>query len=399
MSSILVEVIRGGVLIMSKINLIATSAFGLEAIVGGELKRLGCTDVKVENNRVFFTGDELDICRTNLWLRTAGKVLINMGEFEARTFDELFDQTKVLPWHEWLPKNACFPVKCRSSKSRLSSEPACQSIVKKAIVDSMSRHYGTEWFEEDGPLYSVVVYIQKDMVTVTIDTSGSGLYKRGYKDLSAKAPLRETLAAALIDISRWDMNPTRPFIDPTCGSGTIAIEAALKALNIAPGSFRKFISEDWPRIPAKLWKQVREEAKDVIKQDLDMRIMGFDEDEQVLRLARHHAKQAGVEEYIDFHQRSLIEQKTSKKYGCLICNPPYGERLSERKQVEQLYRQMGQVFNEFGDGTWSFFIITSLESFEKHFGTKANKKRKLFNGRIKVDLYQYFGPLPPRKRD
>ncbi|MCK4257764.1 MAG: class I SAM-dependent RNA methyltransferase [Halanaerobiales bacterium] len=384
---------------MAKIDLIATAAFGLEAMVGRELKKLGCKDVQVENNRVKFTGDELTICRTNLWLRTAGKVLIKMGEFEATTFDELFDQTKELPWHEWLPKNACFPIKGRSAKSQLSSEPACQSIVKKAIVESMKEHYGTEWFEEDGPLYSIIVSIQKDVATLTIDTSGAGLHKRGYRDLSAVAPLRETLGAALVDMSRWDANPERPFIDPTCGSGTIPIEAALKALNIAPGSFRKFASEDWPRIPKELWKQVREEAKDLVKHDLKFRLMGYDSDERVLSLARHHAQNAGVEEYIDFHQRSLGEQHSNRKYGCVISNPPYGERLSERPEVEKLYKEMGRVFKTFGDGSWSFFILTSLESFEKHFGTRANKKRKLYNGRIKVDYYQYFGPLPPRRRD
>ncbi|AZR72609.1 N-6 DNA methylase [Anoxybacter fermentans] len=378
---------------MSQIELIATAAFGLEAIVAREVKDLGYSDVQVENGRVVFYGDELAICRSNLWLRCADRVLIKMGEFEATDFDQLFDKTRALPWHEWLPKNAKFPVKGKSVKSKLHSVPACQSVVKKAIVEEMSKHYGIQHFEENGPLFTIEVTLYKDVATLTIDTSGAGLHKRGYRNLSAKAPLKETLAAAMIYISRW--MPDYPLVDPMCGSGTIPIEAAMMAANIAPGLKRDFAAEKWPLISSGLWKKAREEAKDLIKWDDNFyRILGYDIDGEVLKLARYHAARAGVEEYTDFHRRPVAELKSSKKYGYIICNPPYGERLSNRHKVKKLYQEMGRVFAELGDGTWSFYILTSFRDFEKYFGTYANKKRKLYNGRIQVDYYQYYGLHP-----
>lgn len=382
---------------MSKITLIATAAFGLEALVADEVRRLGFEDVKVENGRVEFTADELGLCRANLWLRCADRVQVKMGEFSATTFDELFEQTKALPWHEWLPESAEFPVEGKSVRSQLSSVPACQSIVKKAIVSKMEDMYKTAWFDEDGPLFRIQAAILKDVVTLTIDTSGAGLHKRGYRDLAGPAPLKETLAAGLIYLSYW--KPDRALIDPMCGSGTIPIEAALIGANIAPGLRRHFSAEKWPVIPAGLWAQAREEAGDLIKCDADFRVLGYDQDAEVLKLARHHAARAGVEHLTDFHKQPLSELRSHKKYGYIICNPPYGERMGEEKEVQQLYRHMGNVFKEVGEGTWSFNVITSMEDFERHIGTRANKKRKLYNGRIKVDYYQFFGPKPPRREE
>lgn len=379
---------------MGKYDIIAKTAFGLEALVTKELRYLGYSNTTVENGKVMFEGDELAIARANLWLRTAGRVVIKVAEFEATTFDELFDQTKAIPWYELLPKQASFPVVGKSVKSQLSSVPACQSVVKKAIVESMKEHYGLEWFKESGENYTIEVALHKDVVTLTLDTSGASLHKRGYRDLTAAAPLKETLAAAIIDLSRWE--PHRQLVDPTCGSGTIPIEAAMIAKNIAPGLSRSFACEDWPWFEDKFWKEAREEARDLIKRDVEFRCMGYDINGDVLKLARHHAERAGVAEHTDFHKLPVAELSSNKKYGCVICNPPYGERLSNKREVIQLYREMGQVFKTLGDGTWSFFVLTSMQDFEKQFGTRANKKRKLFNGRLRVDLYQYFGPLPPR---
>lgn len=379
---------------MSKIELIATAAFGLESLVVNEVKKLGYTEPKIERGQITYQGDELAVCRSNLWLRCADRVLIKIAEFEATTFDELFDQTKALSWHQWLPRDAEFPVTANSIKSQLSSVPACQSIMKKAVVAALSEHYGINWFDETGDLYKIHASIVNDKVTLTLDTTGLGLHKRGYRDLTSGAPLKETLAAALIYLSRWRSD--RQLIDPLCGSGTIPIEAAMIGWNIAPGLRRKFAAEKWSFIPKYLWQQAREEATDLIKQDEGLRILGYDQDKNVLKLARHHAKQAGVDHIIDFHQLSVAELKSRKKYGYIICNPPYGERLSNTHEIKKLYREMGNVFAALGDGTWSFYVITSFNQFEKYFGTIANKKRKLFNGRIKTNYYQFFGPKPPK---
>jgi len=380
---------------MSKIQLIATSAFGIEAVVGRELKWLGYSDQFIENGKVTFAGDELAICRTNLWLRTADRVLVKMGEFKAVTFEELFEKTKALPWPEWIPEDAEFPVEGKSVDSQLASVPDCQAIVKKAIVESMKKKYKRDWFEENGPLYRIEVSLLKDMATLTIDTSGAGLHKRGYRKLAGNAPLKETLASAMLLISRW--KDSRVLLDPFCGSGTIPIEAALIAKNIAPGLNRSFAAEEWGIIPRELWSRAREEAKEAVRNDIELHIQGSDIDEEAISLARYHAKQAGVDEFIHLQRRDVADISSKQKYGFIICNPPYGERLGENHEVERLYRLMGNVFKKFD--TWSFYIITSHPEFERLFGRKADKKRKLYNGRILCNYYQFFGPPPPKKSD
>lgn len=378
---------------MSAIELIATATFGIESLVAKELRALGYTEQKVENGRVTFRGDERAICRTNLWLRKADRVLIKMGQFEARTFEELFQQTKALPWSDWLPINANFPVEGKSIKSTLFSVSDCQAIVKKAIVEKMKEKYKINWFEEDGPRYTIEVALLKDVVTLTIDTSGSGLHKRGYRKLVSRAPLKETLASAMISLSRWQ--PGRTLIDPFCGSGTIPIEAALQGLNMAPGLQRNFAAEEWPNIEKKLWRETRDEARDLMRKDLSLDLAGFDCDKEVLSFARYHAKQAGVEQHIHFQERFFADLSTKRKYGYLICNPPYGERLEDKTIVERLYREMGRVLGKLD--TWSFYVLTAHSSFEKLFGRKSDRNRKLYNGRIECHYYQFFGPRPPRQ--
>jgi putative N6-adenine-specific DNA methylase len=377
---------------MSKLHLIATSAFGIEAVVGRELKHLGYEDQYIENSKVTFSGDEQAIAKTNLWLRTADRILLKMGEFQALTFDELFEKTKALPWHEWIPKNAHFPVEGKSINSKLFSVPDCQAIVKKAVVEKLKEKYKISWFEETGPTYKIEVALLKDMAILTIDTSGAGLHKRGYRKLVAHAPLKETLASAMLLVSRWKHD--RVLIDPFCGSGTIPIEAALIAKNIAPGLKREFISEKWNNINASLWNKAREEAQDLIINDRELRISGSDIDNDVMSLARYHAKQAGVENDIHFQRLPASDIKSRYKYGFIICNPPYGERIGESKEIEKLYRQMGQVFKQFD--TWSYYILTSHPEFEKLFGSRSSKKRKLYNGKIQCNYYQFYGPPPPK---
>jgi len=380
------------VLIMTKIDFIATATFGLEAVVAREVRELGY-EAKVENARVIFQGDEKDICRSNLWLRCADRVLIRVGEFTALTFDELFEKTRALPWPDWLPENANFPVEGKSVKSKLFSVSDCQAIVKKAIVESMKKRYHRNWFEETGPRYTIEVSLLKDVATLTIDTSGAGLHKRGYRRLSTAAPLKETLAAAMVNLSYW--NPDRILLDPFCGSGTIPIEAALIGINAAPGLNREFAAESWPNIPQRLWDEAREEAEDLIRRDLKLKIRGTDINNQVLSIARYHAKLAGVSDQISFQQMDVADLRTKRKYGCLICNPPYGERLEDEKEVENLYRLMGRVFKALD--SWSFYILTSHRDFERLFGRRADRRRKLYNGRIECQYYQYFGPPPPKK--
>lgn len=377
---------------MAKIDLIATATFGLEAVVAQELKDLGYENVKTDNARVLFEADEAAICRTNLWLRTADRVLIRVGEFSVTSFEELFEKTKALPWPDWLPENASFPVNGKSIKSQLFSVPDCQAIVKKAIVEKMKQRYKRSWFEEDGPRYTIEISILRDIATLTIDTSGAGLHKRGYRQLVAQAPLKETLASALILLSRWRAD--RVFIDPFCGSGTIPIEAAMIGLGMAPGLNRSFAAMDWPNIPKHLWEQAKEEALSLITPDAELRITGYDVDEEVLSLARHHARLAGVEKQIHFQRQAVAELRSRYKYGYIVCNPPYGERLSELQEVERLYKEMHRIFDSLD--SWSYYVLTSHPRFEKFMGRPADKKRKLYNGRIEVHYYQYFGPRPPR---
>ncbi|MBP1762087.1 MAG: rRNA ((2445)-N(2))-methyltransferase, partial [Firmicutes bacterium] len=330
------------------------------------------------------------IARCNLWLRSADRVLIKAGEFKALSFEALFEQTKALPWDDWLPENAEFPVEGKSIQSKLFSVPDCQAIVKKAIVEKMKIRYPRKWFQEDGPKYRIQTALLKDRVTLTIDTSGAGLHKRGYRKLSAEAPLKETLAAALINISRWKAD--RAFIDPLCGSGTIPIEAALIGRNIAPGLDRNFAAENWTQIPAVIWRQAREEANDSILQHQPLGIMGYDLNPTVLDLARFHARQAGLQNLVSFQQRDVRQLGSKYKYGYLITNPPYGERLADLNEAEELYRVMGEVFAKLD--TWSFYIICPHPRFEELFQRKADKKRKLYNGRIQCNYFQFFGPKP-----
>jgi len=376
---------------MSELELIATTTFGLEAVVADELKKLGYEQLMVENGKVTFTGDESAICRANLWLRCADRIRLKVGEFKAVTFDELFEKTKALPWADLLPADASFPVDGKSVQSALFSISDCQAIVKKAVVESMKRRYQTEWFREDGPLYKIEVSMLKDAATLTIDTSGAGLHKRGYRVSGSGAPLRETLAAALLLIARWQ--PGIALIDPLCGSGTIPIEAALIGQNIAPGMNRTFASEEWPTIAREHWREARKETHDLADYGQKPDLSGTDINEALIETARRNAAEAGVEQLIHFQARSLSELSSKKKYGKVICNPPYGERLGSIKEVEQLYRQMGKLFKTLD--TWSFYILTASENFEPLFGRRSSKKRKLYHGNIKVHYYQYYGPRPP----
>lgn len=375
---------------MDTFEVIATAAFGVEAVVGQEVRALGYQNVRVDNGKVTFTADAVGISRANLWLRSADRVFIKMGEFPALTFEELFERTKALPWEEVLPPNACFPVIGKSVKSKLYSVSDCQAIVKKAIVERLKMKYRKSWFEEDGPRFVIEVSLLKDVATLAIDTSGSGLHKRGYRQLASKAPLRETLAAALVQLSFW--NADRLLVDPFCGSGTILFEAAMIGLNMTPGLNRTFDSENWPWIPSSVWKRAREEALDAIRRDVHFRLLGYDIDGKVLKIARHNAKLAGVDGYIDFHTQPFERFSTKRKYGCIITDPPYGERLGDRKEAEELYRQMGKLFKPLD--TWSLYVLSPYEGFERLFGRKADRKRKLYNGRIKVYYYQFFGPRP-----
>ncbi|QXM07184.1 THUMP domain-containing class I SAM-dependent RNA methyltransferase [Crassaminicella indica] len=377
---------------MAKIELIATATFGLEEMVKLEVKKLGYEKMTVENGKVTFIANEAAIPRANLWLRTADRVLLKMGEFKAVTFEELFQQTKALPWEEWIPENGRFPVTGKSIKSQLYSVSDCQAIVKKAIVERLKETYGIEWFKEDGAEFPVEVALLKDTVTLTIDTSGAGLHKRGYRAKANQAPLKETLAAAMVLISRW--REDRVLIDPFCGSGTIPIEAAMIGKNIAPGLQRSFISEGWERITKEEWKSARVEALKAIRQDVDINILASDIDEKALEIAKDNAYEAGVDDSITFLLQDMGKIRSDAQYGYIICNPPYGERLGEKKEVQRLYERMGKVFARFD--TWSKYILTSDEEFEKLYGKSASKKRKLYNGRIKVDYYQFFGPKPPK---
>ncbi|HAA81221.1 MAG TPA: RNA methyltransferase [Thermoanaerobacter sp.] len=375
---------------MSKIEFIASTLFGVEAITAREVKELGYKDVTVENGKVTFVGDEMALCRSNLWIRTAERIYVKIGEFTATTFEELFEGTKALSWEDWIPEDGRFPVEGYSIKSKLFSVSDCQAIVKKAVVERLKKKYKKEWFEENGATYKIKFSLMKDKVTLMIDTSGDGLHKRGYRVISNEAPLRETLAAAMIMLSFW--KPDRPLIDPFCGSGTIPIEAAMIGINLAPGLKRQFVSEKWWRISNKLWKEAREEAVGAIKKDITLNIKGYDIDENAIKLSKDNARKAGVEKYITFENIPLKDLKTDDKYGVIICNPPYGERMGELKEVEKLYKEMGKVFKKLD--TWSFYILTSHERFEKLFGREASKKRKLYNGMLKAYYYQYYGPKP-----
>lgn len=377
---------------MSKYDLIATTAMGLEALAAKEVRDLGY-ECEVENGRITFKGDEAAIVRSNLWLRTADRVRIKVGEFKATSFDELFEKTKALPWERYMPENAEFPVSGKSVKSKLFSVSDCQAIVKKAIVERMRTKYNkTGWLEENGPLFKIEVALHKDVALLTIDASGSGLHKRGYRAGQGEAPLKETLAAALVMLTNW--NPDKPFADPFCGSGTIPIEAALIGQNIAPGFNREFISEGWSWIPEKVWEDARNEAEDLANYDQPLDITGADIDHRMVKIAEENAFEAGLGDLINFKQMQVRDFTTAKEYGVIVGNPPYGERLGEKAAVQRMYAEMGSAFAPLD--TWSIYILTSDEEFETHYGRKATKKRKLFNGFIRTDYYQYWGKRPPR---
>ncbi|MBI1310254.1 class I SAM-dependent RNA methyltransferase [bacterium] len=377
----------------ASVSLIATTGFGLEAVVSRELKSLGYAQQTGRDGQIRFAADVSAICRCNLWLRSAERLLLEMGTFEARDFGILFDRTRELPWERWLPKNANFPVTGRSVKSQLHSVPDCQRIVKKAIVERLKSVYGGDWLDESGPKYAIDVVLHNDEATLTIDTSGDGLYKRGYRKLTAKAPLKETVAAALVQLSVW--NAERPLIDPFCGSGTILIEAAMLALNQAPGLKRTFAAQSWPQLDAKLWAEARDEARSLEQPGPQHVLIGNDIDTEVLRLARYHATQAGVDDLIHFQQRPFSDLQAHKPYGCLITNPPWGERLGEQREVEQLYRSMFHVLQPLD--TWSIFVLTAHPQFESLFGRPATRRRKLYNGKIAATYYQFLGPRPEKR--
>lgn len=375
------------------LEIIATTPMGLEAVVAREVEALGYEERKVENGRVVFRGDPLAVCRANLWLRSADRVLIKMAEFHAVTFDELFEGTKAVDWPGWMAQDACFPVQGRSHKSQLSSVPACQSIVKKAIVEKMKAKYHSEWFPEDGVRYAIEVSLLKDIATITLDTSGSGLHKRGYRKHVTDAPLKETMAAALVQLSRW--SPDRPLVDPFCGSGTIAIEAAMIGWNIAPGLRRTFDAEHWPTIPEERWEEAREEAYDGLSDEVPLDIRGSDIDPSAIEVAEKAVRAAGLAGEIHLSIMPAARLKLQGEYGCLITNPPYGERLSTMSDADRMIRELGRTAQLYDN--WSSFILSASKQFEQQWGKPADKKRKLYNGRIETQFFQYFGPFPPKK--
>ncbi len=377
---------------MKRMMLMAPCHFGLEAILKKEIIDLGYDISLVEDGRVTFEGDEEAICRTNIFLRTAERVLIQVGRFKAVTYDELFEGIKNLPWEEFIPKDGKFWVtKASSIKSQLFSPSDIQRIVKKAMVERLKQKYNISWFDEDGPEYPVRIFIFKDEVIVGIDTTGDSLHKRGYRKLSSKAPISETLAAALIMLTPWKKD--RILVDPFCGSGTIPIEAALMAANIAPGMNRSFTAEKWKNlIPVKEWYATVEEANDLIENDVQVDIQGYDIDDEMIKIARINAKDAGVDKMIHFQRRSVSDLSHPKKYGFLITNPPYGERLEDKKDLPQLYKIIGERYKALD--AWSAYIITSYENTENDMGLKATKNRKIYNGMIKTYFYQFMGEKP-----
>ncbi len=373
-------------------KLIATATFGLEKVVANELKELGYDDLIIENGKVTFSGDEMDIVTCNMWLRTADRVLIQLAEFKALSFEELFQGTKAVEFGDIIPINGFMHVTGKSVKSQLHSVPDVQSIVKKAVVEAMKRKYRRDLFPEDGAEYKIEVSILKDVVTLTLDTTGPGLHKRGYREFAGEAPMKETLAAALVLLSGWDSSIK--LIDPFCGSGTIAIEAAMIGRNIAPGLNRNFVSEQWEIIPSELWEDIRRHAGNSVN-NKDFRILASDINGGVLKTARENAQKAGVYENIMFNKLDVKDLSSKDKYGYVITNPPYGERLGESVEAMELYSTMGRVFSKLQG--FGFFVITSHPDFERCFGRKADKNRKLYNGRLKCYFYQYFRQKPTVK--
>ena len=382
---------------MRTFDLLVPCHFGLEAVLKREIYDLGYEITKVEDGRVTFEGDEEAVCRANIFLRTAERVMIQVGRFKATTFEELFQGIKNLPWEEYIPEDGKFWVKKASSiNSKLFSPSDIQSIAKKAMVERMKQKYHKEWFKEDGAAYPVRIFLLKDEVTVALDTSGDSLHKRGYRTMTSKAPLTETLAASLIMLTPWRKD--RILVDPFCGSGTFPIEAAMIAANVAPGMNRDFTAEEWTNmIDRKLWYECVKEAEDMIDTTVKVDIQGYDIDGDVIKAARENAKRAGVEHMIHFQQRAVADLSHPKKYGFIITNPPYGERLEDKADLPELYTQIGQAYQRLD--SWSMFLITSYTDTEKYIGRKADKNRKIYNGMLKTYFYQFLGPKPPKKRN
>ena len=380
---------------MKTYELIAPCHFGLEAVLKKEILDLGYEISLVEDGRVTFIGDDEAICRANIFLRTAERVLLKVGSFKAETFEELFQGTKAIAWEEYVPEDGKFWVaKASSIKSKLFSPSDIQSIMKKAMVERMKKHYGVSWFPENGASYPLRVFLYKDVVTVGIDTSGDSLHKRGYRTLTSKAPITETLAAALIMLTPW--NKERILVDPLGGSGTFPIEAAMMAANMAPGMNRSFLSEDWKNlIKRKCWYEAMDEANELVDRDVKADIQGYDIDGDIVKAARANAESAGVDHMIHFQQRPVSALSHPKKYGFIISNPPYGERLEEKSNLPALYREIGERYAALD--AWSMYLITSYEDAEQYIGRKADKNRKIYNGMMKTYFYQFMGPKPPRR--
>jgi putative N6-adenine-specific DNA methylase len=380
---------------MNTITLIATSTFGLEKIARNEVQSLGFEGMKVSDGRIEFEGTPEDIPRANLWLRCADRVLLKMGEFKALTFEELFEGTKALPWHDWITEDGEFTVNGKAVNSTLGSIRACQSIVKKAVVERLKEKYHTEWFKETGPKFTIQISMLKDIALLTIDTSGVGLHKRAYRDQTGEAPLKETLAAGLVLLSFWDED--RLLIDPMCGSGTILIEAAMIARNIAPGLKRKFASERWPAIDANIWRQARHAANDAQKSVPKLQIFGYDIDERSIAACKINAQNAGVAGDIAFEQKPIKDLWIDKQYGIVISNPPYGIRIAEFREMNEIYISLNKTFRK--KNGWSVYILTADEMFPNYFKrSPPDRVRKLYNGKIKVNYYQYYGERPPQSQ-
>ncbi|MBR6345626.1 MAG: class I SAM-dependent RNA methyltransferase [Lachnospiraceae bacterium] len=379
---------------MRKYEFIVPCHFGLEAVLKREIIDLGYDVTSVEDGRVTFFGDEEALARANIGLRTAERILIKLGSFKAETFEELFQGTKALPLDKYIPKNGRFWVtKASSVKSKLFSPSDIQSIMKKAMVECMKEKYHIEWFPEDGDDYPIRVFIMKDMVTVGLDTSGDSLHKRGYRKLTAKAPIAENLASALLMLTPW--NKDRILIDPFCGSGTFCIEAAMMACNMAPGMNRQFPASKWSHIAAKsVWDDAYEEAKEDVDMPQSLNIQGYDLDPKMVKIARENAKLAGVDHLIHFQERDIKDLASPKKYGFIVTNPPYGERLEEKEALPELYSTIGERFKNMD--TWSMYLISSYQDCEKYIGRKADKNRKIYNGMLKTYFYQFMGPKPPK---
>ncbi|EPX8016288.1 TPA: class I SAM-dependent RNA methyltransferase [Streptococcus pyogenes] len=371
-------------------RLVATAAAGLEAVVGKEVRALGF-DCQVENGKVYFEGDVEAIVKTNLWLRAADRIKIIVGQFPARTFEELFQGIFALDWENYLPLGAKFPIsKAKCVKSKLHNEPSVQAITKKAVVKKLQKHFHRPEgvpLQEVGSTFNIEVSILKDQATIMIDTTGSSLFKRGYRVQKGGAPIKENMAAAILALSNWF--PDKPLVDPTCGSGTFCIEAALIGMNIAPGFNRSFAFEEWSWVDKDMVQQVRDDAEQEANYEIELDISGFDIDGRMIEIAKSNAEEAGLSDVITFKQMRLQDFRTDKVNGVVISNPPYGERLLDDKAVDILYNEMGQTFAPLK--TWSKFILTSDELFELKYGQKADKKRKLYNGTLKVDLYQFYG--------